>query len=269
MGREPVAGEEVREVVGKRTRVLETLAETAYRKPSLVEELDVSRSTVDRATAELEDAGLVEYTDGTYTATTGGTLALTVYEQYTRLTDGVGKAQPILDALPAEASFDTSLLDGGEIRLADPHAPEGALATAVASLSQVDQLRGFAPVVKSNYVSLLHEHVVEDELEIEIIVERAARESLAAVAASHPEITDFLTADSVTVLETTAELPFALWLMGEEDVPAERAGITVHDAGGIVGVVTNDRERALAWCRDRYEAERGRATRLPVDELME
>jgi len=260
-----VTGEQIREVVGKRSDVLAELADDSWRKPALVETLDVSRSTADRAIDELIDAGLAEREDGVYRATNAGELALDVHQEYASLTDGIGTAMPIIEAKSPNAPFDTTLLADGSVQLAEPHAPENALQETAESLRKADTVRGFAPVIKSSYASLLYEEVRERRLEVEMIVERQARDSLATVAENREELANLLVADEVAVLETDADLPYALWLMSGPDI--DRSGITVHDSGGIVGVITNDSADAVGWCRKRYESVRADADPLPIDSL--
>lgn len=258
-------GEQIREAVRKRTDVLAELADDSWRKPALVESLDVSRSTADRAIDELLDAGLVERDDGVYRATNTGELALDVHREYASLTDSIATAMPIIEAKSPEAPFDTTLLADGAVQLAEPRAPENALQETAESLRKADVVRGFAPVIKSSYASLLYEEVSERDLEVEVIVEREARGSLATVADNREELANLLVADEVTVLEADTDLPYALWLMSGPDI--DQSGITVHDSGGIVGVITNDSPDAVEWCRRRYESVRRDADPLPLDSL--
>ncbi|MFC6726607.1 hypothetical protein ACFQE1_20005, partial [Halobium palmae] len=73
--------ERVRDVLAKRAPVLRTLADESARKPSLVDRLDCSRSTVDRAVADLIEIGFVSEEGGRYAATTAGRLALREQER--------------------------------------------------------------------------------------------------------------------------------------------------------------------------------------------
>lgn len=267
MTRSDASGEQVRAVVAKRHGVLAALAADRWRKPALVEELDVSRSTLDRAVDELVEAGLAERADGTYEATGTGRTALAAYRDYVDVTDSIATAGPILEAKPTDAPLDAAVFANADVQLAEPHAPESALTETAEVLREADVVRGFAPVIKSSYAALLRSEVAERGLEVEMIVEQSARRSLADIAETREELAALLTDDEVTVLETDADLPYALWLMEGPDT--DRAGLTVHDAGGIVGVVTNDGPDAVAWCRGQYESVRDDADPLPVDQLNE
>jgi predicted transcriptional regulator len=258
-----VRGEQVREVLAKRGDALAALVEDRLDKRALVAALDVSRSTVDRSVADLVETGLVSRADGGFEATQAGELALESHREYTNATDSLGGAIPLLDALPDDAPIGNELLKGASINLAEPRAPEAALTDVVSRLPDADTLRGFAPVVKTNYVSMLHNVVTSGEIDIEIIVQSGALESLQSVATARQDVGEFLAAESVDVLETSTSLPYALWLLESETFG--RAGLTVHDGGAIVGVLTNDRPEAMDTCREQYEAVRADATRLDGD----
>lgn len=264
MSRDAPEGRRLRDVLRKRETVLRALGERPARKPALVDRLDVSRSTVDRAIADLDDVGLVDTVDGAYTLSKTGELALRVRDEYVERTDRIGEAEPLLKALDPEAPFDPVILDGANVVLADPRTPEGALATVAAGFDEADSLRGFAPVVKSNYASILREHVAHG-LDVEIIVERDVLDSMAAVTKTRPELAELFASESVTVLVTDESLPYALWVTTGEG--GSRAGLTVHDAGGVLGVIDNDREVAVEWCRDLYERIRSTSSVLGADDL--
>ena len=258
------SGELIRETVSNRADVLATLEAGTSNKPALVEELDVSRSTVDRAIRELIDAGLVENEGGVYRATGTGRQAIDAYREYADLTDDIATARAITEALPPAAPFDVTLLEHADVRLAESHAPESAITGAISMLREVDALRGFAPVIKSNYASLLYEEMIGRGLSVELIIERRSRESLTTIADEWDELAELLAADEVTVLETDAELPYALWIMTGQD--REAAGVTVHESGSIVGTITNDSRDAVQWCRRQYESIRADAEPLDLPE---
>ncbi|WP_049979490.1 helix-turn-helix transcriptional regulator [Halolamina rubra] len=255
-----VDGERVRDVLRKRSDVLAALSTQRRDKPALADAVGVSRSTVDRAIAELVETGLVREVGGRYEATHAGELGLETAREYRDATDTLGAAEPLLDALPEDAPVGTDLLEGGTVTYADPALPEAALTEVLDRLPEAETLRGFAPVVKTNYVSMLQDAVVEAGLSVEIVVQTATLDSLRTITAARPAVAEFFGADAVDVLTTDEQLPYALWLLDGPDV--EHAGITVHDGGAVVGVLSNDDPDAVANYRDQYASVRGRASRL-------
>jgi len=247
------AGETVRGATRKRANVLAAVAAGTARKPALVDALDVSRSTVDRAVDDLTDAGLVADEGGEVVATAAGTLALSARREYEALTDALGEAAPLLAATAEDAPLDRTLFAGADVAIADPQAPEAALTPAVEAVAEADRLEGFAPVVKSNYASLVYEGVRERDLTVELVVGRETLASAASVATpgGHDDLAAVLAAGPVTLLGTDEALPYALWIARVEDGD-DTVGVTVHDGGAIVGVVANDDPAAVEWAEGVY-----------------
>lgn len=245
-----IAGSRLRETVRKRADVLESLRRDPGGKRALVDRLDVSRSTVDRAVESLRETGLIRRPDGQYRVTPLGRLLSDRHREYSEATDALAAAAPLLEAVPLGASVDRSLLETGTIRVADPHAPENAITAAVEKLRSAERLRVFSPVVKSNYLGLVHEEVAGRGLETELVLGRGASESLAALADVTDTVEGLLEAPSVSLYTTDAEVPYMLYLMtGDTDT----VGVTVHDEGAIVGSVTSTDPAAVEWGRDRFE----------------
>lgn len=258
-----VDGRRVREVLAKRGDALAAIADRPIDKPELVEALGVSRSTVDRAVTDLVRAELIRELGKKYEPTHAGELALDIYREYTGATDALGSALPLLATLPDDAPIGTELIEGSSVALADPHAPEAALEGVISRLDEADTLRGFAPVVKTNYVSMLYDQVRTGGLTVEIIVESGTFDPLLSVATTREEMVAFLENPAVSVYETDESLPYALWLL--EGPSFQRTGVTVHENGAIVGVLTNDRSEAVQSSRNLYQRIRGDATPLTTE----
>ncbi|GAB7012270.1 helix-turn-helix transcriptional regulator [Halolamina salina] len=265
MDTDGVDGQRVRDVLRKRGDVLAALSTDRLDKRELGESVGVSRSTVDRAIAELVETGLVRRVDGGFEATHAGQLALETHRAYCDTTDTLGAAEPLLAAIPDDVPVSTEILDGGTVTYADPALPEAALAEVLSRLPEAETLRGFAPVVKTNYVSMLEDAVVDQGLSVEIVVTAETVDSLGGGIPTGTEVAEFFATDAVDVFVTDETLPYALWLLNGPAL--EHAGITVHEGGAVVGVLSNDRPEAVANYRDQYESIRGRATPLDADAL--
>lgn len=250
MDMEELQGATLRETVRKRSDVLGSLLRAPASKPDLVDRLEISRSTVDRAIDALREPGLIRRADGLYHATAHGELLLDCHREYSESTDALAEAAPILDALPVDCTIERALLENGTIRLADPHAPESALTAAIEELKTAERLRVFSPVVKSSYLSMVHEEVTEAGLETDLVLGQEATESLASLATVTETVEQLLQAESFDLFTTDDGLPFVLYLMtGETDA----IGVTVHDDGGIVGSVTANDPEAVEWGRTLFE----------------
>ncbi|GAB7095681.1 helix-turn-helix transcriptional regulator [Halolamina litorea] len=265
MNSDGVDGKRVRDVLRKRGDVLAALSAGRLDKRGLVDTVGVSRSTVDRAIADLTEAGLVRQVGGRFEPTHAGQLALETHNGYREVTDTLGAAEPLLASIPDDAPISTEILDGGTVTYADPSLPEAALTEVLSRLPEAETLRGFAPVVKTNYASMLEDAVFDEGLSVEIIVTAATLDSLKRSTAARAGVADFFAADNVEVFVTDEELPYALWLLNGPSM--EHAGITVHEGGAVVGVLSNDRPEAVANYHEQYESIRERATTLDTDAL--
>jgi len=266
MGDTELIGSTLRETVRKRSNVLESLSEGAAPKPTLVDRLDVSRSTVDRAIDNLSARDLVRRDGDGYRVTTHGRMALESYREYVATTDSLARASPLLSSIPTDVDVDAALFEHGDISLAEPHAPENAIAPAIDYLQSAERLLVFSPVVKSSYISLVHEEVAGSELELELVLGRGASESLASLAAVTDTVDGLAVADTVSFFRTGTDLPFTLFLM--LDGGGDTVGVTVHDGGAIVGSVTSQALDAVEWGRETFEEVRATADPLNPEEFI-
>lgn len=127
-------------VVERRLDFLERLAAEPLRKHELVDALDHSRSTVNRAIDELEAAGLVAgETDG-YRTTLPGRLLADEYREFLTVADDLAAAGDVLDPLDADAGVSPAILRDAETYRAaapDPYRPLEVLDDALADASAV------------------------------------------------------------------------------------------------------------------------------------
>jgi len=245
------SGTSLREIVRKRAEMLNSIASEPADKPRVVDRLDVSRSTVDRAMDTLCDADLVRRDDNEYRVTVLGRHALSAYQEYAERTDAVAEAGPLLGSIPEWAEVNRQLVEMGTVRLAGSHAPEKAIMGAVRELESAQQLSVFSPVIKSNYIRPVHEQVSTRGLETRLVLNRGATESMAELATVTDSVESLVSADSFSLYTTDRKLPFLLYLMRGKE--SDAVGITVHENGGIVGTVTTDDSEAVAWGRDLFE----------------
>lgn len=242
-------GDELRSILHKRHDILAALVSEPRTKPELVDALDASRSTVDRAIRTLEDAGCIERQNSIYHPTQVGYVAFNEYNRYAKTTDGIARASDVLNAARPEARIDPVFLNGVTVQTADPHAPESALKDSIEILKTADRLLGLAPVVLSLYTETLTTLVREYNLDAELILYEDTLNSLLKYYQDQISKNNLL--DHVDFYVTEQVLPYALWIMDHEEHP--QAGITIHENGGVRGVLTNDSPEALQWAHDKYE----------------
>ncbi|GCF16203.1 hypothetical protein Harman_41380 [Haloarcula mannanilytica] len=132
--------------VAKHRDVL-TVLSTPATKPELVETLDISRSTVDRAIDELVDHALVERRGSEYVATYAGRHGVAAYERYLDRVSALEAAQPVLGELLPDVDIDPAVLEGAQIVESTPEAPEAPIEANIDYLLDPTTFRGTGPTV--------------------------------------------------------------------------------------------------------------------------
>ncbi|MFC4449565.1 helix-turn-helix transcriptional regulator [Halorussus aquaticus] len=248
-------GDELRDVLHKRSDILDAVADRPRTKPELIDIVDKSRSTIDRGVDDLESVDCIERRNGAYHPTTKGRLALAEYADFTEITNRLETAGEILNHLSSENPISRVFLEDVTIHSANPHVPGAALEERNELLRSSTRMIGLTPTALCSFPDTLAEVVRDQSITIEIVVEEAVFESLSEVKSDR--ITALVAHDDVTFYTFEGTLPYALWVMEQED--DTYAGITVYENGGVQGVLINDTTEAVAWAERVYQKYRTRA----------
>lgn len=256
-------GERLREVLARRHDLLARLAAGRADKPTLVDDLPVARSTVDRGIRDLEEVGCVERVDGEFRASAAGRAALDAFEAYADATDGVAAAACLLTHLPPDVTLPPRVLAGADVRVADEHAPERVTTPVERAAVTADRVRGTAPVLYSRYLDGIVT-AVERGVEFEAVVARPVAESANDIDTERAE--RIRQSDHYDSYITDAELPYAVMLT--ESDGEWTLFVVVYDAGAPRGVVVNDAEAAVEWGHEQYRAARAEAEPFAASEIQ-
>src|SRR6056297_1552939 len=191
-------------------------------KCELADDLEESRSTIDRALRELEDAGFVERADRGYRTTLTGELALEAYRRYSARLDGLVAARDALDSLPTDAALDGALFEEATVSLptsCSPHAPVEALESL---LDGADHARVFATAVIPAYVDIYYEQIVEEGMTADIVCAEGVLDWI--LARREEQLTAIAECDGVTLWETSADRAVSLVVTEREDPDAASDG---------------------------------------------
>jgi len=251
------------ELVTNREDVLRRLRDAPVHKRDLAEELDHSRSTLDRAVRKLEDRDLVERRDGGYVATAAGRLALDHLDSFRETFADLVDAEAVLAPLPPGAPITPEAVAGSEAALATEPAPYRPLERVHDELAGADRYRAVVPTLDDpRHVRLLYEHVVTDDRPAELVVSPSVFETFReeyprrmAALADHDAFRLFVADDTPT---------FAFGLIGdgpETTVPV----IVFTDSGTVHGTLVNDAPAAVRWATDQFERLRSAATERTAD----
>ena len=237
------SGSRLLELVRRREETLETLSGTAREKPALVEKLGVSRSTVDRATAELTRVGLVCRVPGGYRTTTLGESLLDSYRQLrgaaamAMTVEAVGETPGALVPPPdALAAMESS----------------GATTATSAVGQQVTAADGLCVMVgavdPAGTFQLCHDLCVERGVSLTLVIDRA---SLARIRDRMPDgLRRMASVDDCRVF--AGEVPDdGLWIVRRSG--EKRVVFTVRTATGEpVSTLTTDDGAACQWAEETF-----------------
>jgi tetratricopeptide (TPR) repeat protein/predicted transcriptional regulator len=244
------------ELVAEREDILYTLTGGPLAPRDIIDDVDISRSTFNRAIRELDGAGLVDRSEGNCALTLTGQLALDRYRAARREIEGVVAAERALDPLDPDAPVDPTVLVDAETYLADdptPYRPKERLHEVVRT---ADRYRAVLPALDDpRHARLLYEHVVTDGLPAKIVVTEELADSLA----------DEFPRQLAAMAETdgfdlhAGDVP-AFGLVAAEDGNKTQVALAVFSDQGIHAVVIADTDQAYRWADTLLKGYRDRST---------
>lgn len=244
----------------KRAQTLDVLLTDPHTKPELVDALDCSRSTVDRAIDDLLEIDCIERTepnDSQYHATILGELMLQRHRDYLDGLQQLQDVRPILTELPADAPLSEAIIRDADV-YRSVHTPDIAFRPGQELLADATKLVGTAPVVYREYFEGIIDRLNQGSFEFEVVMESSLFDTINQhYAAEFDTLTEF---DSVQVYETDTSIPYGLWVM---DHPAtDTAGITFYNEGGGPGAIVNESTDAINWATEQYIHYKQHATEI-------
>lgn len=231
-----------------RRQLLHAVEDGPADKQSLVEEVGVSRSTVDRAVRELEEAGLVARTGGAVSLTTTGRIALVAHGRLSDTIRGLGAASDLLRHLPVDSVPDPVIFQGGTVVEGSPEVPQRPATTLSELVAESEEVRGVALSVEPQLVTAGRDAIVEREVDMTIVVPETV---VARLLGAHEEALEDSLEAGIDLRQTDQDVPFGVMLF---DRPAGSiAALLVYGESGLRGIVTNDRDAAVAWGQQYIE----------------
>lgn len=232
------------EVLSKRHNILRSLLDSPKERHVLVDYLDDSKSTVYKGVSQLQEIGLIESTPDCLQPTLFGVVALERYDELAQIVD----FRELLIDLPPGA-IEPEALVGAEVVRPDNTAVDRHLVRLEEVLRNAESIRGFSPAISPDYVSILHQRVVTNELTAEFIL---PTEILIDFRKEYPSIgDDLISAENATLYQTEDKLPFTLLLVTSGGEPI--VGIEMGNNGLAVGIIINDTPQCLQWAEATYE----------------
>jgi len=243
------SGRPLDDVIATREPFLRSILDSPKRKVELVDAVDASRSTVDRAVRDLVEAGLIARRGDRYRATLAGRTALRAAERYHRRLNEVEDGIGVFRAVPAGMDIADRFLDGASVSQTSPEVPDSVMQRVFDSLEPAAEARVVAPIVLSGHIDQFREVATADGTTTEMILDRAVVDQLLDADTSEAR-NAFLAAlddDQLELSRADVPLSYSLWVTPEE------TGIVLYSDTGVRGIAVNDTEAALEWATAQYE----------------
>lgn len=235
---------EVKAIVERRSDVLATLRDDALEKRELIDELGVSRSTVDRAIEELVSVDLVSVECGRYRTTLAGRICLERFQAYVTELEETVAAQAVLEPLPKDCALPIDAVAGSERIVsagAAAYRPLERLSQTMGSATALSVLLGRLP--DARLFRRWYDHVVVDENVVHAVVSEPLFEALQT---DFPRRLAAMEATDQFSLRVGPTPPYGLVVTAGSAGPA--VTIVVFEAdGGVHGLLENDRLAARHW----------------------
>jgi predicted transcriptional regulator len=252
------------ETVARRADLLDELREGPREKRALVSALSVSRSTVDRAVAELSELGLVTDANGEVGSTATGDLVAVLYRDAASSADELLRLAPYLDALdeplrPPPAFFGETTIVTVED---DTHAPGERLIDAFLTADRCRLVRG---TIRPAFAAEVRERMFDGSLELEVAF---CPDSVEVLRSYHGvDLERVLDLPHVTVRAYPEPLHSGLYLFETDGERSVRLSIHDRTTDRVRVLLGTDRPAAVAWAertlREVYERSSPVATDQP------
>lgn len=243
----------------RRFDLLALLADGPVSKPALVDDLDVSRSTVNRALRELEEWHLVARTEGKHVLTPAGRLLTAALDEYLTDLATLAEASRVLAHLPVEVEVPLEFLRDAEVIHATPPSSTRVLRRVSNSLRHATRSRCLIGELASETGAEFFRDQIEDGLDFEVVFDDHMLSFLLAERREELQVY----ADEADVY-TTDRIPYSLLITEEGDGTVECHFVVYDDEGNLAGLLVNDTPDAVAWAEGLFERVRDDATSLDL-----
>ncbi|GAB7019536.1 helix-turn-helix transcriptional regulator [Halostagnicola bangensis] len=258
------ADPDILQTVAKRSPLLERLEDGPAAKPELIEVLDCSRSTINRAIRELEGLDCIRRTDDGFQLTVAGRLALSEHRRSLRTFESVSQLSDLLRDLPAETPIAVEMVRGATLLETPPHAPSEPLEEIIDLIGRADRVRGMAAADRMpQFRRQFYDGSVNGDLDVELLLtEDLARFTLTEYTQGLRE----LIVDGGVDLYAVETVPYELSIV---ETPTKSVVYVILLNSDLThrGVIRNDSADAIEWAHGLFRRHRASATSLsPFDD---
>lgn len=246
------------DLLGQRTRFLECLQETPKDKRTLVEDLDCSRSTIDRGVRELESLGLLRYDTTGYDSTVCGQLAAKEYRQFERRIETLFELQPFFEWIsPNTFELELEWLTDAELLLPEPSNPYSMINRHVQLLKETGIGQFTLPYIGLHAAEAAHEGIVQKGAEHELVVVPTVAETLQTSPAFAELIKEMAATGRLDVFVYEGSFPYGVAIYDDEVVQ-----IIVDENEEPRAVLETDRAEVREWAQRKIDEYKQQSTKL-------
>lgn len=236
------------EVLLRRIEIAEQVSERPMDKRELVAELGVSRSTIDRATRELQTVGLLAYSDGTFELTSSGRMAMAGFFDLVDDIELRQRLEPFFRWIPdPEFDLDPRLLADAEVVLAEPGDPYAMINKHVSTINNMESCRGLLPFTGLHAQEAAHEQIVRHGARAELVMKPEIAD-VQRFDSSYAELTSEMQATGrFELFVADGTIPYALCMFDDT------VQIVVAEGDQPRALLETENERVLEWAEGVYQ----------------
>ena len=240
----------------KRASLFEQLADGPYDVPELVDDLEMSRSTVHRSVQSFLEKDLLRETDDGLELTGLGRCVGEAVADFQARADAAAElgsflntAEPTAVDVPLEVFADATAIHP------KPRQPHFAVKRIIELIERSESVRIFSSIISPFYVDVAYREMMEGT-DIEVIFDQ---EVIEIIATEYTEKAVEAAATGQFDVRVRESLPFELFVFDD------RMGMAAHDDDGIARVfVESDAPEAVEWAEQTYDRYRESAERIDV-----
>lgn len=245
-------------VLERRADVLDAVMDGPEQKRDLVETLNVSRSTVDRAIRKLEAYDMIQRSNGEIAITFLGRLGYVSYVSYRREILKIDRYGEVLKHLDSRAPVPPWVLEGADLHRPDPPATHQPFKVVRTELSRATTIRGLVKTITDPEAPRqLRDELQEDGIDVELIGTGEIIDHL--LNSWREELVRGVRKDLISISQIDA-VPFGLFVF-DPDGPDATVLLFVYDGdGNLAGVLRNRRGPVVDWAMAFFRRRRKDAT---------
>ncbi len=229
--------------VVRRGTLLSALKSEPASSSELASRVDLSRSTIHRATDSLAERDLIEKSDGTFRLTTYGEVVAEELIDFRELMAAIRLLKPFLSYVdvpnfPIEDFIDAVVIEP------KPRQPHYTVHNIMKLIEETEYLRAFSSVISPFYVDIARREMLNG-MRAEAIFDV---ETMDIILSEYNEPTEETIQTGRFDVYVHDEIPFELFIFDE------KIGLAAHDENGIARVlVVSSSPGAINWGEQLYE----------------